>query len=365
VLVGLANAHLIEAAPGKAGRWRMHDLVRLYATRLSEEHAQADGREQATDRLLSHYLDMAKAAGAHLQARPGATASEALTGRDGALAWLDAERPSLVAAVSMAAATGRYQAAMRLPLLMAEYFDWRLRFDDKLTTTTVSLESARRLGEGEAQALNNLGTALGAVRRFDEAITAHQRAAAIFRKTGDPYNEGRALDNLGTRLGDVRRFDEAITAHQRAAAIFRKTGDRSGAGGSLTNLGIALWAAGLPEEAVIAHQDAVTIFREIGDPQREGIVLCNLGLALHAVRRFDEAITAYQRAAAIFRETGDRRGEAMAAGNLGNTLEEIGRFKEAMTANQEAVTIFREIGDPHREGIAMENLERVRAAQQA
>ena len=38
------------------------------------------------------------------------------TGRDDALAWLDAERPSLVAAVTMAADTGRDQIAMRLPL---------------------------------------------------------------------------------------------------------------------------------------------------------------------------------------------------------------------------------------------------------
>jgi hypothetical protein len=38
------------------GRWRMHDLVRLYAGQLPEEHARADGREQARDRLLAHYL---------------------------------------------------------------------------------------------------------------------------------------------------------------------------------------------------------------------------------------------------------------------------------------------------------------------
>jgi hypothetical protein len=34
------------------------------------------------------------------------------------------------------------------------------------------------------------------VRRFDEAITAHQDAAAIFRETGDRHGEGAALDNL-------------------------------------------------------------------------------------------------------------------------------------------------------------------------
>ena len=47
-------------------------------------------------------------------------------------------------------------------------------------------------------ALNNLGNALQQVRRFDEAITAHQDAAAIFRETGDRYGENIALKSLKT-----------------------------------------------------------------------------------------------------------------------------------------------------------------------
>ena len=63
---------------------------------------------------------------------------EVFTGRDAALAWLDAERASLVAAVQMAADTGRYQAAMLLPLMLAEYLSWRRRFDDWITVTRTS-----------------------------------------------------------------------------------------------------------------------------------------------------------------------------------------------------------------------------------
>ncbi len=79
-------------------------------------------------------------------------------------------------------------------------------------------------------ALSNLGIALQEVRRFEEAITAHQEAAAIYRETGDRYREGMALTNLGIALREVRRFDEAITAYQDAAAIYRETGDRHGEG---------------------------------------------------------------------------------------------------------------------------------------
>jgi hypothetical protein len=62
VLADLARAHLAEAAPGTAGRWRMHDLLRLYAQQMGEQHAESDGREQARDRLLGYYLDTADAA---------------------------------------------------------------------------------------------------------------------------------------------------------------------------------------------------------------------------------------------------------------------------------------------------------------
>ena len=322
VLADLAQAHLAEPAPGTAGRWRMHDLLRLYGQQMGEQHADSDGREQARDRLLGYYLDTADASDGHLRALPGMAVPGRFTGRDAALAWLDAERASLVAAVQMAADTGRDQAALRLPPLLAEYFSWRRRFDDWIATTTLSLDAARRLGDrqGEADALINLGVALREVRRFDEAITAHQDAAAIYRDTGDRHREGMALTNLGSALREVRRFDEAITACQDAAAIYRDTADRHG----------------------------------------EGMALNNLGLALREVRRFDEAITAHQDAAAIYRETGDRHGEGLALEGLGLALEEAGR--EAMTAYQDAIAIYQETGDQYREGITRERLERVRAA---
>ena len=56
VIGRLARAHLVEAGRRRAGRWRMHDLLRLYARRLSDAEAAADEREQARDRLLGYYL---------------------------------------------------------------------------------------------------------------------------------------------------------------------------------------------------------------------------------------------------------------------------------------------------------------------
>ena len=363
VLAGLARAHLVDAAPG-GERWHMRDLVRLYAQNLADTYAEADRREHARDQLLGYYMSMVEAAGNLLQAQPETVVSQEFADRDGALAWLDAERANLDAAVQMAAETGRDQAAMSISLLLAQYLASRRQFNDLLATTAIGLDAARRLGDRrhEGDALTNLGGALQEVRRSEEAIAADRDAAAIYREIGYRRGEGAALNNLGLALKAMRRFDEAIAAHQEAAAIYREIGYRRGEGAALNNLGLALKAMRRFDEAIAAHQEAAAIYREIGYRHGEGMALGNLGGVLRRAGRSDESIDAWRGTAAIFRETGDQYGRGVALSNLGEALAEIGRFDDAIAAYQDAAIIFRETGDQDYESIALENLEKARAS---
>jgi tetratricopeptide (TPR) repeat protein len=355
VIGRLARAHLVEAA-GRPGRWRMHDLLRLYARQLSE--ADQGDRDQATGRVLDYYLSRTDAADDSLRALAGQPMAAEFTGRDDALAWLDEEWPNLIAAVTVAAATGRDQIAMCLPLILSDYALWRRRFGDWLAVLAVSRDCARRRSDRarEAASLDDLGLALRNVRRFEESISAHQDAIAIYRETGDRYGEGTALNRLGGALREVRRFEESINAHQDAIAIYRETGNRRGEGTALNNIGLAMRHEQRFEESINAHQDAVAIYRETGDRHGEGAALSNLGVELAVVRRFKEAISALQDAIAIYREAGDRHGEGTALDSLGMALAEVRRFAEAISAHQDAVVIFREAGDRHGEGMALHNL---------
>ena len=159
VLAGLARAHLIEAASGDGDRWRMHDLLRLYAQQLSDDYAHADRREHIRDRLFTYYMKAADTADDCLQALPALTGPGDFAARDDALSWFDTERANLVAVVKMAEDTSRHQVACRLPMALVRYFNWRRRFDDWLLTTRVSLNAARLVGDRprEGIALNNLG----------------------------------------------------------------------------------------------------------------------------------------------------------------------------------------------------------------
>ena len=122
------------------------------------------------------------------------------------------------------------------------------------------------------------------VRRFEEAITAYQDAAAIYRETGDRHREGLALVGLGLALVEVRAVRGGDQRPPGRGGHLPGDRDRHGEGNALTNLGLALREVRRFEEAISAHQDATAIYRETGDRHREGLALVGLGLALVEVR---------------------------------------------------------------------------------
>jgi len=354
-LEALARAHLIE--PGSSyGRWRMHDLIRLHSAHHGHVHAGADQRPEAFTRLLEHYLTTTRATSARLASTVDDSPQLGFLTRDQALAWLDAEYPNLTAATY--AATGHLSVARDLPAAMRDFLLWRRHFSDWIALSQTAFIAAQALHDqrGQAVSLNNLGVALQGVRRFEEAVTAHEEALQICRDLGDCHGEGGALDNLGIALRKVRRFEEAIAACQDAVQIFRDTGDRHSAGMALNNLGNALREVRRFEEAITACQGAAEIFRDTGDRHSEGMALNNLGNALQEVRRFEEAIIAHREDLQICRDIGDRHGEGRALNDLGFALREVRRFEEAIAACQDAVQIFRDTGDRHSEGAALNNL---------
>ncbi|MEU6071216.1 tetratricopeptide repeat protein [Streptomyces sp. NPDC047082] len=357
LLQHLSDAHLVEQ--GQIwGRWRMHDLVRLYADEHGRTHSNPDQREVARTRLFTHYQDTTTAAAdTHLDTRPSPRAPR-FNNRNHALEWLDAEHANLTATVMTAAALGHPRTAIALAFSLVRYLVYRRSFDDAITLNTTALALCRELRDrrGEAEALTNIGIALREVRRFEEAIDAHTGAGDLFRRLGDQHREAVALTNCGTALLEVRRFEEAIDALTRAAATHRELRNPHGEGQALNNLGIALREVRRFEKAIDAQTRAADLFRRLGDRHSEAVALNNLGAALLQVRRIEEAIDALTRAAATYRELRDQHGEAQALTNLGAALLQVRRIEEAIDAHTRAADLFRRLGDRHREATARNNL---------
>jgi tetratricopeptide (TPR) repeat protein len=394
----LVRAHLVEAAAGAEGRWRMHDLLRLYATQISDQDLDHDGRELARDRLLTYYVDMSHAADGHLRARPGTEVSDIFKGPTDALTWLDVERPNLVAAINVASRTGRHTVALRLPLNLTEYFIWRRRLDDLIAAVTVSIEAARHLGDrgNEAKARDIFGGALRTIGSFEKAMTAHGDAAAIFQEIGDRHGEAVALNSLGDTLwasrenikagaafadaalifreigdleaeglalgnlcmviGEDSYYDEAITQEQDMAAIFRKAGERYSEGRAFRRIGELLWMAWRFTEAIVAFRNAADIFEEIGERYDKGVMLYRTGQALERTNRDEEAIIVYRDAAATFEEIDKRYNKGMTLYRTGQALERTNRHVEAITVYRDAAATFEEIDERCNKAIALECL---------
>jgi tetratricopeptide (TPR) repeat protein len=362
-LVALRRAHLIQRAPSQ-GCYRFHDLLRLYAAERSEQDDPPLANGAAIRRLLDYYLNHARDAGHHLDPQLADPQSARLVDRPAALAWLDAERPNLVAAVGLAADTGHDGHARDIPLALFGFFDLRKHWAAWIATHQIALSSARRLSDrrGEGVVLNNLGVAYRQRRRFDEALACHAQALEISTSTGDRHGEGRALNNSGITYRELRRFDDALACHQQAVAICRDISDRRGEAEALYNLGNTYGELRRFDDAVACFEQGLALYRDVGDRYGEGWAVHGTGVADRELRRFDDALDSFRQALAIRREVGDRHGEGHTLTSLGTTYGELKRFDDALDTLRQALAIRREIGDRHGEGRTLQSLGNVHRA---
>ncbi|MER5935660.1 tetratricopeptide repeat protein [Streptomyces sp. NPDC002054] len=355
LLQDLARGHLIEPGAGY-GRWRMHDLIRLYAEELGREQDAEQERTAALQRLHVHYLSTAREAGILLESdiQPG----HRFTTQEEALAWLEDERANLVATAGIARGLGYLFVPADLLFSLTGFLSRQRYFGDWVALGTAALDCARASGSraDEAFALFALSNPLRALRRFEEARSALERAIAHYRSSSDPHLEGSALVDLGLVFQEMRRFDDAVTALTRALSLLREVGDRHGMGKALTNLGLVHMDLRRFDEAIDLFTQDIAICVELGDRSGEAQTLSNLGTILFKESRLDEAAETLGRALAAHRELGDSHGEAQALNNLGLVWRRMDRLEESVEAHTRAIDTFRLTHAPRSEGLALNNL---------
>ncbi|MDQ7802358.1 tetratricopeptide repeat protein [Amycolatopsis sp. A133] len=336
------------------GRWQLHDLIRLCAY----QHLTPETAGPAAERLLTHYAELVTAADSRFRAFSGEPVDERFPSTQDALAWLDAERTTLTAAVVRAHGIGAHRFAFHIGTYLTEYLEWRHHLTDWLLVTDYATRAAALLDDPDASATawNNFGNALEQARRYDEAIDADQRALALFRELGDRRGEASSWSNLGIALLGELRIDEAIDAHRHALRLYRALGDRPGQGRAWANLAHTFSSARRYDVAINACRRSLRLFREIGDRHLEARAWDNLGNLCNELQRFGEAIDAYSLAVALHHDVGDQRREAVAWDHLGTALRQGFEFEKAIEAHGRAIRYFRHTGACREEGLAWFNL---------
>jgi DNA-binding SARP family transcriptional activator/Tfp pilus assembly protein PilF len=399
----LAGGHLVHQRNGD-GRYDMHDLTRAYAAHLLGDDSDRD-RQTAVYRLLDHYLATARRAAEVLYPAatrpphppPSSAPAPPIADPISAKAWLDGERPNLLAIAAIRGWPGHTAqlAAVLWPYLKAGGY-----LADARTVQVNAIEAARQIGDraSEATALTNLGSVywtwgryeraadrlqqaltiageggnraaearalhhLGAVHwqrgMTENAVRSFQQALTITRETGDSTLEASALNNLGHIFQRQGRYEEAFDHFKLALAIARRTGNRINEAWTLDSLGDTYQRQGDYERAFCAHQRALAIGVEIGDRAREATALGNLGIVYTRWGDHRRATERLQRALAVAREIGDRDCEARTLGYLGAVHEQTANYDQAFDHHLHALAIAREIGHRGREVAVLNDLGR-------
>jgi len=348
VLDALVRAHLVERGSGR-GRWRLHDLVRVFGVGVVEGDAGLWEEGEATRvRVLEFYHRWADAADDRLRWLPGMPEPERFVDREGALAWFDSERAGLVAAVQWAREERYAATAVRLSQCLAEYLDWRRLFDDLITVGGAAREAAHDAGNrvGEAIAWTSLGGALRKAGRAEEAVGAHTRARDLYQTAGVHHSEAFAWNNLGIALEETGRAAEAVDAHTRARDLFQAAGDRRREAIAWNNLGGALRQAGRAGEAVDAHTRARDLLQAVGDRHSEAGAWNNLGTALGQAGRGEEAVEAYEKALEGYREFEDWYATGRTLSNLAFAHQDAARPAEARTCYLQSADAYTRANAP-------------------
>ena len=360
-LLSLVRAHLLESGPAW-GRWRFHDLVRVYA----EELASADpSSPEARDRMLEHYRARARLADTYaldlLHVTP-----HGFSDRREAMAWLEAERPNLLAAVDRAAEAGRHDIACDIAAAMDIYLGTYGYFKDLAAMYGTAVQAARsandrvRLGPAlvDAAFAHNVNDDPG------RAVAAAHEAMELFRESGSTTGEAQASRALADTLRGAGHPQDALRAYEQTVRLLREAvdshddGDGFGhpphlLGTCLLNLGDFLLEHGADlrtaapvSEAIVVLQEAVAILertsRSVG-----GLAELNLGEALERTGRLDAAVAAYRSAARKCQEAQDRWGaihEADALERLGSALAATERPRAAIDAMAQAADRYRDLG---------------------
>jgi tetratricopeptide (TPR) repeat protein/transcriptional regulator with XRE-family HTH domain len=354
-LAELAAAHLLEPNTSP-GRYRFHDLLRIYAAGRCVDEDDDRYRLCAVRRLCGWYLHSAVAARVALSPslptmRPEPVALDqapmSFDRHAAALAWCETERANLVAATVLAEAEGLHRLAWQLPTALYGFFERRSHYRDWTATHTVGLRAARAAGDREAEGriLCNLGNAWRPMYRIDDAVDCYERAQEIFAEVGYRQGEAKVLGNLGLCYDMLGRPDAAEGAHGQAVALFRELHDRYGEALTLTNVGQLLARLGRTDEAMADHWRALELFRDIADRHGEGQALANLAQALATAGRGPEALCYHEQALDVFRELGDRFEEAAALAALADTQDALADPEAATVSRRRALVRYEEIGD--------------------
>ncbi|MER6667357.1 BTAD domain-containing putative transcriptional regulator [Amycolatopsis japonica] len=322
VLEDLVDVSLLEVGgvdPLGLMRYRLHDLVRLFALERAVEEEPAADRAATVERVL------------------------------GAWIWLvdriNETLPPVVPSIQGTSRLGRPVAEEIARRVVARPYEW-FRAEEEAMTSAVELAAALDLVDiavGLSSAL--CGTAFGGHNRvLDDSLGSwrrtHDAALTAARRTENALGEATLLAGLGQLYYEHDDFPRSRAHLSQALSMFRAAGDVRGEAATLAALGAACREQGYLPEAVHFLDRAGRMWSELDDPGAMGHVHRLAGTVRLELGEYPGALTALTEARTSFAAAGSRRGEGLTLRSLSLYHRARGEWAEAEEFARAALAVF-------------------------
>jgi DNA-binding SARP family transcriptional activator/tetratricopeptide (TPR) repeat protein len=352
-------------------RMRVHDLVRIFARERAEAEepvrVQKSTVKRAIRSLLATAEHIAPVTGSgfgDVHGRP-LCAPPRWVPRDppGAdpIAWLEAERASLVAAVEQAAQAGLTDLAWHLCGSVVEFFDMRGYHTDWWRSHMVTLPAVERANDtlGKAVVVQGLGF-LEMARDDNEAALAHlHRAAALFDAASTPVGVAQCTASMSPCLRMLGRLAESATRAEDAERIAGEADYLLGRAQARYELGATRREQGLYADAIACFEHALSLATAGGHTRAQGIILRGLGTVYARLHDYDRAAEHHERACAILAAVGDELRSGFAAHQLAETHLQRGQPDKAIPLLRECAKVFGSHGDHYGQAVSLNTWARL------
>ncbi|MFG3021779.1 BTAD domain-containing putative transcriptional regulator [Streptomyces sp. NPDC048254] len=348
LLETLVDTSLLESAA--PGRYRFHDLVRLYARACAERDEQPPSEgEAAMSRLLDFYLSTA--AGVYAIERPGDRLVNhleptnhpglAFTDSKTAVDWLYAEGECLLACVRQSAGHGMLRRAVDLLWVAKDLTESGANSHQYESTAVALRDLAQEMGDSrsEGRARTALTNALLVSDKFTQADEEARLAILRAQESGDLAPCCWAPNDRGIIALYQGRNDDGEKYLQEAAANYRADGNLPGEAAALCNLSRIQVKLGRLTSAVELARRGLAIFDQFGLTLRVANARLALGIALSAAGRGPEALEELHEALRLFQENRQRLWEGTANFRIAETHLAGGQLALAARHAEQALAL--------------------------